>query len=163
MLPLTGEGESQVFLSTPFIEFGGKVSPDGNWLAYSSNESGGNETYVRPFPTGRGEWKISTNPRATYPTWSSRGDEIFFRTAIGINAAQVELDGDSFRAKRPETVFDGSFVDLFPSWDYDVAPDGESFVLFQGIGSGGENMVDHVVMVTNWFAELEATFASQPE
>ncbi len=162
IMPLDGEGETRVFLSTPFIEYGGKVSPDGKWLVYGSNESGGFETYVRPFPSGRGEWKISSNPRAAYPTWSNEGDEIFFRTATGVAAAAVEIDGDSFRAKRPEVLFEGAFIDLFPSWDYDAAPGGDSFVMLQVLGSGGDNKVDHVVLVINWFAELEQTFATAP-
>ncbi len=159
-MPLDGEGEPESFLSTPFTEYGGVVSPDGKWLAYGSDESGDWRVYVRPFPTGRGEWQISDG-RSGYPRWSRRGDEIFFRTANGVASASVEISGDSFRAKRPEVLFEGNFVNLFPSFDYDVAPDGETFVMLQGLSSGDKT--DHVVMITNWFPELEETFATGPK
>lgn len=160
VLPLDGEGEPQVFLSTPFAEVGARVSPDGNWLAYHSNESGRWEIYVRPFPTGRGEWKISSEISA-YPRWSSRGDELFFRSTNGVSVASVDTTEGSFRAKRPRKLFEGEFVNLFPSWDYDVFPDSRNFVMFQGLSSSDK--VDHVVMITNWFPELEETFATTPE
>jgi serine/threonine-protein kinase len=159
MMPLEGNGEPETFLSTSFMEYGGKVSPDGKWLVYGSNESGDWEVYVRPFPEGRGEWRISDS-RSAHPRWSSKGDEIFYRSALGIAGAAVEIQGDTFRAKRPEALFDGNFVALFPSYDFDVAPGGESFVLFKGVDSS--EIVDHVVLITNWFPKLEETFAAAP-
>ncbi len=156
-MPPTGEDEPEVFLSTPFIEYGGKVSPNGKWLTYGSNESGSWEAYVRPFPSGRGEWQISAGgERASYPMWSSDQTRIFYRTAVGISVAAVELNGDTFRAKRPETLIESRFVDLFPSLDFDVAPGAEYLVMFQG--SNSADTVDHVVLVTNWFDELEQMF-----
>jgi len=156
MMPLEGDGEPQVFLSTSFAEYGGKVSPDGNWLVYGSNESGDWEVYVRPFPEGRGEWRISDG-RSSHPRWSSTGTEILFRTPLGIAAASVEIDNGSFRAKRPEQLFDGNFVSLFPSSDFDVAPGAESIVMMGGTDSA--DIVDHIVLITNWFPELAETFA----
>jgi len=160
-MSLTGEDEPEVFLSTQFFEYGGKVSPDGKWLVYGSNESGGQEVYVRPFPSGRGEWRISDGGRGTYPTWSSKGDEIFFRRATGISVTSVDLSGDSFRSKRPQTLFEGAFVDLYPAYDYAVAPDAQSIAMFQGLNS--TDKVDHVIMITNWFADLEETFANKAD
>jgi Tol biopolymer transport system component len=160
-LPIDGEGEPTVFLTTKFSEYGGRISPDGNWLAYGSDESGGQEVYVRPFPSGRGEWQISDGGRATYPSWSSKGDEIFYRTGTGISFASVDITGDTFRSKRPETMFEGSFVDLVPAYDYTVTPDAQRIIMFQGLGNS--DITDHVIMITNWFADLEQTFANKPE
>ena len=160
-MPIGGDGEPEVFLGTSFIEYGGRISPDGKWIVYGSNESGGFEVYVRPFPTGRGEWQISTGgQRATYPTWSSDQRKIFYRTAVGMSAASVETTGETFRAKRPEELFEARFVDLFPSQDYDVAPGSEYLVMFQG--SNSADTIDHVVMVTNWFDELDQMFTATP-
>ena len=160
-MALESEGEPEIFLSTTFIEYGGKVSPDGKWITYGSNESGSWEAYVRPFPAGRGEWQISTGgERASYPTWSSDQKQIFYRTAVGMSVASVETAGDTFRAKRPETLFESRFVDLFPNLDFDVAPGSEYLVMFQG--SNSADTVDHVVMVTNWFKELEQMFTATP-
>jgi serine/threonine-protein kinase len=160
-MPIAGDGEPTVFLSTQFNEYGGEVSPEGKWLAYGSNESGSAEVYVRPFPAGRGEGRISDGGRATYPNWSSKGDEIFFRTAGGLAAASVDLSGGSFRSKRPKVLFEGAFVDLVPAFDYSVAPDNQSFVLFQGLDS--KDKMDHIVMITNWFADLEQTFSNKSQ
>ena len=67
MLPMNGDeatgwtaGEPTVFLSTPANEGAPMFSPDGRWLAYSSDESGRYEVYVRPFPGPGGKWQIST-------------------------------------------------------------------------------------------------------
>ncbi|MGB5552356.1 MAG: protein kinase [Thermoanaerobaculia bacterium] len=156
-MELEGDGEPVVFLTTKFLEYGGKISPDGKWITYGSNESGSWEVYVRPFPSGRGEWQISSGgERATYPTWASDQKQIFYRTALGMSAASVETARDTFRAKRPETLFETRFIDLFPSLDYDVAPGSEYLVMFQG--SNSADTIDHVVMVTNWFDELEQMF-----
>ena len=75
----------------------------------------------------------------------------FHATGIGEKAA-VDLVG--------QKLFE-AFIDLVPSFDYAVAPDAQSFVLFQGLGSS--NKVDHIIMVTNWFADLEQTFARKAE
>jgi hypothetical protein len=48
------------FLQTDFSELQGQMSPDGHWMAYSSDESGSQEVYVRPFPAAEGKWRIST-------------------------------------------------------------------------------------------------------
>jgi Tol biopolymer transport system component len=160
MLPLEGDGEPEVFLQTPLAETGARLSPNGRWLAYHSNESGQWEVYVRPFPEGRGEWKISSEI-SSFPRWSPTGDELFYRTLTGLSVAAVDTSGDSFRAKRSEALIEGNFVGLFPSWDFDVFPDAESFVMFQGRNSS--EAVDHIVMITNWFPKLEETFATQSQ
>jgi serine/threonine-protein kinase len=158
-MPIDGDGEPEVFLSTTFLEYGGRVSPDGNWITYGSNESGGFEVYVRPFPAGRGEWQISSSgQRATYPTWASDQTQIFFRTAVGMASASVDSAGGTFRAKRPGTLFESRFIDLFPNQDYDIAPGSEYLVMFQG--SNSADTIDHVVLVTNWFDELDQLFTT---
>jgi hypothetical protein len=71
-----GEGTSQdrkpfAFLQTEFNETHGQLSPDSQWMAYTSDESGQREVYVRAFPSGDGKWKISTTG-GEQPRW--RGD-----------------------------------------------------------------------------------------
>ena len=81
--------------------------------------------------------------------------------SAGAGVAAVDTTGGAFRAKRPEIMFDGNFVNLFPSSDWDAFPDDDRFVMFQGLASS--EIVDHVVMITNWFPELEETFANTPQ
>ena len=74
-----GPGSRRSFLQTPFDERHPSFSPDGRWLAYSSDESGTYQVYVRAFPDKGGKWQIS-NSGGAYPVWSRNGRELFFRT-----------------------------------------------------------------------------------
>jgi len=73
-----GDHNPLPYLVTPSNEAHARISPDGHWLAYVSDESGQPEVYVQSFPvTGRGKWQISTQG-GDQPNWSSRGRELFF-------------------------------------------------------------------------------------
>ena len=75
---VTGGVASVVYGELRFTEMHPAVSRDGHWLAYTSNESGANEVYVRPFPeTSRGRWQVSTGG-GSEPIWSPDGRELFF-------------------------------------------------------------------------------------
>jgi eukaryotic-like serine/threonine-protein kinase len=76
MLPLTGDRKAFPFLDTAFVESHGQFSPDGRWLAYSSNESGQFEVYIRPFP-GPGEtWQVSI-AGGGWPRWGRAGELLY--------------------------------------------------------------------------------------
>jgi hypothetical protein len=149
VLTLDGESRSHPFLHTPFFEGGGVVSPDGLFLAYVSNESGRNEIYVRTFPRSEGKWPISSEG-GVQPVWARSGREIFYRNADKMMAVPIE-PGSPFRAGKPALLFEGSFHSAeFPTGlYYDVAPDGERFVMVQ------ETMPTQIHVVQNWFSELE--------
>ncbi|TDI47921.1 MAG: hypothetical protein E2P02_01995 [Acidobacteria bacterium] len=70
--------EAHLFLSTRFEETAPMFSPDGEWMAYSSNESGQREVYVQPYPGPGGKWQISTNG-GHEPVWNPEGGELFYR------------------------------------------------------------------------------------
>jgi Tol biopolymer transport system component len=78
VLPLTGS-ETKPFpvLQTTFSETQGQFSPDGRWLIYTSNESGRDEIYLRPFPESGGKWQVSTNG-GSQPRWRADGKELFY-------------------------------------------------------------------------------------
>ena len=65
------------FLQTEFNELNGQFSPDGRWIAYTSDESGRNEIYVGPFPGPGGKQQISTSG-GRQPKWRGDGKEIFY-------------------------------------------------------------------------------------
>src|SRR5258705_4309866 len=82
-------------VATTFTEMSPAFSPDGRWLAYTSNETGEDEIYVVPFPnTGAGKWAISAGG-GTEPLWSHRGNEVFYRDASGDLAA---AEGSTYAA-----------------------------------------------------------------
>ena len=71
----------KILLSTPANEIAPRFSPDGRWIAYTSNEHGNSEIYVRPFPGGSGgEWQISSSG-GLVALWSKNRRELFYETA----------------------------------------------------------------------------------
>ncbi|MEE9263851.1 MAG: protein kinase [Vicinamibacteria bacterium] len=166
VIPLEGDRKPELFLSTPFVEANGAFSPDGRWLAYGSNESGRWEVYVRPFPSRGGKWQVSDGGGA-YLRWSRDGRRLFFRTDEGLMAASVDTAGDTFRAGKPQLVFQGAFrggiggIGLAGNSfaDYDVTADGRRFVMFPAPKDSGQRNHPHVTLVTHWFDDLRRTFS----
>jgi Tol biopolymer transport system component len=161
-LPLDGDRKPVPFLATEFSEAEGAFSPDGRWVAYQSEDSARSEVFVRPFPPRGGKWQISVDG-GTHPRWSKSGKELFFRNGNSVMVVEVDITGDALRAATPVKLFEGPFQQATIGGstyaDWDVSPDGQSFVLLRG-----ENRLavpDHVVIVLNWFDELAATFGSR--
>jgi Tol biopolymer transport system component len=103
VLPLFGERKPFAFLKTEFNETHGHISPNGRWMAYTSDESGAPEVYVRSFDErSRGKWKISTNGGAQ-PQWRRDGKELFYLAADGHMMA-VSIDRESpFESTSPRS------------------------------------------------------------
>ena len=154
------DGTIELFLNTQFIEYGPAFSPDGRWIAYGNNESGAWEVYVRPADGSSGKWQISSGG-GTYPIWSRDGKEIFLGLENGrVQVVDVETSGGQFRVSRPRDLFSGPFADLTADGSmYDVTPDGQRFVLFEGEIDESSTGHEHVRVISNWFAELERTFS----
>jgi serine/threonine-protein kinase len=167
IVPLDGDRKPEEFLATSFTEQNGAFSPDGRWMAYMSNESGRSEVYVRPFPTRGGKWQVSDGGGG-FPRWSGSGHELFYRTDDGIMVASVESAGDTFRAGKPQPVFQGTFRGGAAGLplagnnfaDYDVTADGQRFVMFPAADDDGAGQHPHVTFVTHWFDDLRRTFSS---
>ena len=141
-------------VATRFREFSPAPSPEGRWLAYTSNETGENEIYVVPFPnTSAAKWVVSTHG-GTEPRWSHSGSELFYRDASG-NLVAVEI-------KTKPTFSVGSSAALFPaagfasfplSPQYDVSLDDQRFLMIRPLAASGP---DKLIVVENWFEELKA-------
>ena len=149
-------GEPETFLSTPSDESSPKFSLDGHWLAYSSNESGVSEIYVRPFPGPGGKWQVS-NGGGDFPLWSPKGREIFYETpGRQIMVAGYSATGDSFQAAKPRLWSETRLLFTGPYQTYDVSPDGNRFALLLGVDeTGSQNVSHHVTILQNFFDELD--------
>ena len=146
--------EPKPFLNSPFNEVDAAFSPDGRWLAYSSDESGNYEVYVRPFPGPGGKWQISTGG-GLLPRWSRSSKEFFYRTTDSkIMVATYTASGDSFHADKPQPWSPGQFTGRGPTSNFDVHPDGKRFAVLKAPATGETSPVNKVSFVFNFFDEL---------
>jgi eukaryotic-like serine/threonine-protein kinase len=151
-------GEPKPFVNSPFTEWAPAFSPDGRWLAYTSNESGNYEVYVQPFPGPGGKWQVSTGG-GNSPRWSRNGKELFYRTGDNkLMAATYATSGDSFHSDKPQLWSPGQFTEAAGSSAYtlnfDLHPDGKRFAVLKVGGTGEAPKVDKVSLIFNFFDEL---------
>ncbi|MEK6325174.1 MAG: hypothetical protein AABN33_26335, partial [Acidobacteriota bacterium] len=118
LLPLSGERKPQPLVQTKSNERFGRVSPDGNWLAYQSDEPGGNEIYVTQFPQPARSWRISTSGGVN-PHWRGDGKELFFVSGNKLMAVSIGSvsGGGEFQAGTPQPLFEIEGANYAPSGD----------------------------------------------
>ena len=125
-------------------------SPDGRWIAYTSNESGRTEVYVRPYPGPGGKWQISTDGGGE-PMWNPKGRELFYRSGQKMMAVDY-TEQPEFSAGKPKLLFEGPYVPSPRSLaDYDVTPDGQRFLMLKN----AEQRPGEISVVLNWTEELK--------
>ncbi len=149
-----GGGTPTPFLASAFSEQAARVSPDGRWVAYQSNESGKIEIYLESFPLPGRKVQVSTDG-GVQPVWSRDGRELYFRSSTHLNAASVS-GAASLAVGQPRRLFRDVY--LRPQGDghttYDVFPDG-SFV-FINVLKDADAIAPSFVAVFNWFEELKS-------
>ena len=159
VLPLQGERKPRPFLQTQFQEAAAVFSPDGHWLAYTSDESGRPEVYVRPYLGPGGKWQIS-NEGGTEPVWAQNGRELFYREGNKMMAVEITMR-PTFHAGTPTLLFEGQyFRDLaLTEADYDITRDGQRFLMIQ---PGEQEAATQINVVLNWFEELKRLVPTEP-
>jgi dipeptidyl aminopeptidase/acylaminoacyl peptidase len=150
LLHLT-DGKTRRWLQTPFAESDGRFSPDGQWLAYASDQSGSTEVWVRPFPGQGAPVRVSPDGGRD-AVWSRDSKELFYRNGLKILSARVVPD-ITFRVEAPRALFEGGF-DPGSERAYDVAPDGR-FVMIENEPNDNTTSAS-IVVVLNWTEELQA-------
>jgi len=153
-----GTRQIEPLISTPFAEQGAEISPDGQWIAYYSNENNGkDEVYVRPFPkVDTGRWQIS-NDGGTRPGWAKNGRELFYLAGGSMMAVPVETK-PSFRAGNPVKLFEGPFFAGQAPRTWDVSADGQRFLMIKNSLAtvAGAGTSQSMVVVEHWTEELKA-------
>jgi len=129
--------------------FSARISPDGHWLAYTSNDSGRSEVYVAPFPGGGGRWQITTNGGDS-ATWRRDGKELYYwANDQMLTAVEVNPQGSEFRVGAAKPLFRLSSPAL--GMAYDAAPDGQRFL----VNYLPEDTSTPLTLVVNWPAEVK--------
>ena len=149
-------GDPLPFVLTPFDEWAPAFSPDGQWLAYVSNESGRHEIYVQPYPGPGAKWPISTDG-GTEPAWSPDGRELFYRRGDQMLAVPIAT-APQFTAGAGRVLFEGAYDALEGARNYDISPDGRQFVM---VRSDPAEPRQRLYVAANWFEALESRAAEQ--
>jgi Tol biopolymer transport system component len=158
VVSMDGERKWKPLLKEKHNEAQPRISPDGKWIAYMSDESGGNEVYVRPFPgvESGGRWQVSTGGGDS-PLWSANGLELFYRNGEAVMTVPVKT-GPVFSLESPRLLFRGPYVLSGINTDsWDISPDSKRFLMIKE--AGGEQAVSarprKINVVLNWFEELK--------
>jgi len=159
--PLKRDSRQAVkFLATEFAESQAQSSPDGKWVAYFSNESGRGEVYVRPFPPGPGQWRVSASG-GREPRWSRDGKELFYLETSGpsvrVMAVAVQLGARStpeFGAPRKLLEYRGLVsVPQSNAFAYSPMPDGQRFL----VNMDADTAEPALNIITNWQKAVAAS------
>jgi Tol biopolymer transport system component len=146
-------GTAKDVLASPYDEYNARLSPDGTWLAYVSDESGRAEVYAQPYPALNARVPVSTDG-GREPVWSHDGRKLFFRSAESVmEAGVVSMSPLEFAA--PKALFRDTFIRTQGSYHthFDVAPDGR-FLMIENPNQGAIGRQEiHIVL--NWADELK--------
>ena len=158
LLTLDGKRQAEPLIQTNANEINAEISPDGNFIAYQSDEAGGNQIYVRPFPSVEsGKWQVSTTGGAK-PTWARSGRELFYLDPDNaMTAVPIQITGASFKPGNPTKLFRGRYYSANNVRTYDVSPDGQKFLMISAASPAGQPSTPdaNIVVVLNWFEELK--------
>jgi Tol biopolymer transport system component len=108
-----------------------QISPDGKWVAFNSQ----NQIYVKPFPTGEGLWKVSTDNGGAFARWRGDSKELYYLSRVSFGqmmAVEINATGSTLKPAQPRALFDSRYVNLnHPSnyHTYAVAADGQRFLV----------------------------------
>ncbi len=154
VLSLEDERSVAPLVATEFNVWNANVSPDGRYIAYSSDESGRFDVYVQPFPDVEGgRWQITTDG-GTRPIWAKGGGELFYVTPDGqVMAVPVQTDAGFTFGNAELVVERGYFWGLFGR-SYDVSPDGERFLMVK-LDDADQYGSAELIYVLNWVEELK--------
>lgn len=147
VLPLTGDRTPHAVLDSSFQENLPVFSPDGQWLAYDSDESGRRQVYVMRFPDRRDRRQVSVDG-GTEPLWSANGRELYFINGRDFMAASP---GSESSAAAPRTLFQYPFSTSLVGRKYGVMSNGR----FVTVAHGSTDSLSEIRLIVNWFEELK--------
>ena len=147
-LSVAGDRKAEPVLRSKSSESRARLSPDGRWLAYESDETGSPKVYVVSFPDAKGKWQVSTED-ATRPVWSRDGKELFYLSAGGKMVAVAVHSGVGFEHGAPKPLFG---VRMSPTSPFDINTDGRRFLILNGVEP---DVTAPITLVVNWNVGLK--------
>jgi Tol biopolymer transport system component len=158
VLPMMGDRKPFPYLVTPFIKLQAQFSPDGQWVVYTSNESGTIEAYVQPFPmSSGGKWPVS-NGGGAQPRWSRDGKELFyFAPNETLMAVDFNASGGTVQLGIPKALFRASVLGgtggaPTVAWRWDVSRDGQRFLINTSLE---EADASPITVLLNWASAIK--------
>jgi WD40 repeat protein len=160
VLPMSGDRKPMPYLQTEFYEGSAQISPDNRWVAYSSNESGRMEIYLRPFPNASGgKWQVSVGG-GDFARWRKDGRELFY-TANDSRVMAVDIGGTKEAAEVgvPRLLFQTRMravrITGIGYWyAYDVSGDGQRFLIAALPEQSA--VADPLTVILNWTSTLKS-------
>jgi Tol biopolymer transport system component len=157
--PMSGDGKPFPFVQSSFVHGQPRVSPDGHWLAYMTNQTGTYQIVVKTFPDPNGIPTTVTANGGLYPAWRRDGRELYYLARDGkIMAVPVTEDGDKIVFGNSTPLFQSPLtVPSSPlAHQYDVNPEGTRFLF---IANNSTNPVPpndsgKLSVIVNWTATL---------
>jgi hypothetical protein len=152
---LNGAPTPVPIVKTPAYESGASFSPDGQWVAYVSNESGRMEVYVRRLSGLDRKWQVSI-AGGNQPHWNPNGKEIVYRNGSKMMAVGVSTSPE-LTLSQPRLLFDQPYATGtgITIRNYDLAPDGR-FVMVKT-----ESTAARLIVISNWLSELTRLVPAQ--
>ena len=149
IVPVDGKEKPYTLAKTRFDERAGSFSPDGKWVAYSSNESLRYEIYLTSFPAGDGKRYTVSNQGGATPAWRRDGKEIYFVAGDGqLTAVPITIRGSDVEFGRAESLFPVDSTDFFRA--YEPSLDGQRFLIAMPAAPGGAAFT----VLLNWTQAL---------
>jgi len=142
---------------TDFRETRPAISPDGNWLAYESDETGRSEIFVRPFPdVSNGKWQVSIDG-GSWPQWNSDDTELLFQgPERGIWSLEYSVTNLNFEPTLPVRLFLGNYRSAENQGGFDLSVDGTSILLIKdAIVDEARSEQTDLIVIDNWFSEIQ--------
>jgi len=158
VLTMGGDETWEPLLHSEANEAAPALSPDGQWIAYSSDQTGRCEVYVQRFPDLGDRRPISTNGGAA-AIWSPDGHTLFYREGTRMMSVSINYE-PRFSAGTPELVFDGLPGAACFARNYDISADGQRFLVVKPADSTEASI--KLIIVFNWIEELKR-LAPAPE
>jgi dipeptidyl aminopeptidase/acylaminoacyl peptidase len=149
LLPFEGDRKPAPFVATPFSERNARYSPDGRWVAFTSDVSGAFEVYVRPSHESGATWRVSNRGGQT-AAWRGDGREIYYLAPDNMLMAAAVSSAAPFQTGSPAPLFKLAVSDSTDP-QYDVFPDGQRFLVNQQISSKEEP----INVLVHWAAALK--------